>query len=300
MSTLSPLPAWLEKVLEHRLNFTPVGLNGLLDHHGVTNSLGELLAQGIVTPGAFKAWLDDQKSQQVPPPATTNLLDPWAAYHSDPRAFWEQCLETILGRKLEISAIPKMRGKTKKAIEKYKLMLVFLPVITEEDYPKSFVKPIWGLYINASQIERKPLPGRWVLAETIRKPDWDDPNGYGEDPLGKDLGLTTRFKISWGHITMTIMPAVGKLYGLSRRATRHSTAEEWNLIGNLFVWLNANRNMDLPDLGSTNSWEWCLNACGSGRRFIVGHRVTGGLSDMDRFWSSNPHDGVGFRLLGVL
>lgn len=292
------LPWWVVRLNELSGHFTRQGLGGLLDHHNVTNVLGKALALGEVTSDELHAWLIEQAGKKTPAIGSQEYTtDPWAAYHSDPRAFWEQCWEEILQRKINVPAVPKLKGKTKKAIEKYKLMLVFLPVITEDEYTEGFVKPAWGRYLDSSQIERRHLPGKWVLVETIAKPNWDDPQGYGEDPLGKDLNLTTRFKISWDHLTATIMPTAAKLYGLPRRAVHHSTAEEWNLIGNLFNWLKANRSMDLPDLGSTNSWEWCLNAFASSDALVVGDRGHGGLADVSRDWRGYPRGPVGFRLL---
>ncbi|MBI5369840.1 hypothetical protein HZA85_01430 [Candidatus Uhrbacteria bacterium] len=299
MNQLMPLPSWLEKVLEHRLHFTSAGLNGLLDHHTVTNTLGELFAQGKLTPDVLANWLAEQVNERTRPTAT-EPTDGWAAYDIDPRAFWEQCWEAILGRKINIPSVPKIKGKTRKAIERYRLLLVFLPSITENDYPDSFVKPAWGRHIDGSKIEHKPLPGRWVLIEMIAKPNWGDPKGYEGDLLGQDLQITTRFKISWDHLTATILPRAVKLFGLPNRALRLPTSEEWNLIGNLFLWLNVNRNMSLPDLGSTNSWEGCLNSYDAGYFLVVGYRDLGGLADVNRNWHDNPNDNIAFRVLAVL
>ena len=40
------------------------------------------------------------------------------------------------------------------------------------------------------------------------------------------------------------------------------------------------------------------NAYGSDNRVIVGNRDNGGLASVNRNWSNNPNDNVGFRLLG--
>lgn len=300
MKVLTPIPSWLESVLEHRVHFTTGGLGGLLDHYRVTNALGEALAQKIVTPDTLQIWLTEQVGKYTTTTLAVSTTDGWTALQVDPRAFWEACWEEILGRKIEVPPPPKLKERTKKAIERYRLLLMFLPIISENDYPDNFVKPVWGRYLDVSKIARKPLPGRWVLIETITKPNWDDPRGYGEDPLGQDLQLMTRFRISWEHLTAILMPQAAKLFGLVRNAVREPTAEEWNLIANLFLWLKANRGIDLPDLGSTKSWEWCLNKFGSGIRLIVGSRDDGGLSDVGGDWSDRRNGSIAFRVLAVL
>ena len=216
---------------------------------------------------------------------------------------WEQVWEAILGKQVNVPPVPVLKARTKLAIEAYRLMPVFLPVITEADYPAEFVKPNWDKYLAASDIQRRPLPGRWVIVETIKKPNWDDQNGYGDgdDPLTKALGLAKRFAISWDTLHETHFPATAKLLGLYKKAVRLTTAEEWNLIGNLFLWLNRHRNMNLPDLGSTNSWELCENTYGGVARLLVGYHDDGGLAIViDGCWHGSVNDSVGFRVLAVL
>ena len=300
--TLEGLPWWAKRLDELSGHFSRQGLGGLLDHHRVTNALGEAIAIGGVTPEELLVWIQAQVASRmsVGPSPDSALQDPWAAYNADPRAFWEQVWEEILGRKIEIPPVPKLKGKTKKAIERYKLMLVFLPKITEDDYPGSFIKPAWGRYIGEASIERRPLPGRWVLAEMIDKPNWDDQSGYKDDLLGQDLGLTTRFKISWDHLTASLLPKAAKLLGLAKPSVRQPTLEERNLTANLFNWLREHRGLDLPDLDSTNSWEWCLNVYASSNRLFTGHRDRGGLSSVNGFWSGDENDHITFRVLAVL
>lgn len=302
--TLEGLPWWAKRLDELSGHFSAQGLGGLLDHHAVTNALGEALALGGVTPEELHAWVTGQvvkRMSQGPSPETIFVQDSWAAYHSDPRAFWEQCWETLLGRKIEIPAIPKLKGKTKKAIERYKLMLVFLPEITEDDYPQDFVRLEWNRFSDRSKIEYRPLPGRWVLVETIAKPSWLDVMGYQHDNLGTDLNLTTRFKIARDSLTATILPRAAKLFGLAPLAVRLPTAEEWNLVGNVFLWLNNHRNMNLPDLGSTNSYELCLNNYGPKGGIMIGLIGSGGgLGGIAFVWPNMPSDVAGFRVLAVL
>ena len=222
------------------------------------------------------------------------------------QAFWEKVWEEILGRKVEIPPLSKLSGKTAEAVKKYGFRVMYLPTITEEDYPTDFVKPVWGKYLDESLIERKPLipplasggiTGQWVAVETIAKPHWDDPAGYGNDLLGKTLGFDSRFRKSWDELK-SYLPKAGKL--ISAKEVRFLTVEEWNLVGNLFLWLNRHRGALLPDLGSTRSWEWCENAFGSESRLLVGLVGRGGLADVDGHWHVEASGTVGFRVLAVL
>ena len=312
MSKLERLPGWAKRLDEMSGHFTEAGLNGLLDYHAVTSPLGELLARGEVTPAQIKEFLDGLRK----PVASTAALAAGASVQSiwdaEVQTFWTRAWAEILGdklmqdRKIVVPPLPNMKAKMKIAITgSFGWWIpIFLPAnLTEADYPAEFVKPDWGKYLKESDIQRRPLLGRWVMVETISKPNWDDPNGYGngDDPLANVLELTNRrFNVSWNRIHETHLPETAKLLGLSKKAVRLPTAEEWNLIGNLFLWLNRHRNTTLPDIGSTNSWEWCENAYGDVVRLVVGNRGDGGLGDVVDRWRDGACDDVGFRVLAVL
>ncbi|MBI4098590.1 MAG: hypothetical protein HY437_00980 [Candidatus Magasanikbacteria bacterium] len=312
MSTLGELPGWALKLHANGRRFSEAGLNGLVDHAEVTNRLGEALARGNRTPAELEAFLNrsgivgvDAAAVAVPPAVT------FATIWENPQGFWGDMLPEIFGAKVMTDrriTIPPlvMKQKTVGATTSGNLgewFPIYLPKgLTAADYPADFVKPAWDTYLTVSDIQRRPLPGRWVVLETIRKPDYDDSQGYGNgnDPLAVALGLKKRFGISWDDLHKSHLPKVAKLLGLSKKAVRLTTAEEWNLIGNLFLWLNRHRNMNLPDLGSTNSWEWCENSCGDGSRLVVGRRGSGGLAVVGIHWHDVAHDNVGFRVLAVL
>lgn len=300
MPALERLPGWARRLDEMSGHFSEAGLGGLLDYHEATNALGELLTQRVITPEAVKVWLGEQAGKHQSATVPADSASAMQMFLTDPRAFWAQAWKEILGRAIAVPPVPTLKSKTKKAVEVYRLMPVFLPVITEKDYPESFIKPNWGKHLTVSNIQRRPLPGRWVLVETIQKPAYNDPQGYGDDPLAKALGLVSRFSISWDTLHETHHPATAKLLGLSKRAVRLPTAEEWNMVGNLFLWLNANRNMSLQDLGSTDSWEWCENAYGGAGRLLVGGRGYGGLADVVCYWHGDADGDLGFRVLAVL
>jgi hypothetical protein len=181
------------------------------------------------------------------------------------------------------------------------ILPILLPAsIAQNGYPSNWIRSDWGRYIDASLINHHHLPGRWVVAELIRKPDWDDPEGYGNDRLTRELSLQSRFMVSWDHLRTNLCPRTAKLWGLKKAAVRPLTAEEWNFFANLLLELNQLHGVQFPNLGATSSWEWTESAYGSGSRVIVGDRGDGGLASVGRGWSDDPGGRVGFRLLGVL
>ena len=111
---------------------------------------------------------------------------------------------------------------------------------------------------------------------------------------------TTRFNTSWDDLTNGFLAEIAKVTNFPKKGTRLPTAEEWNLIGNLFNWLRDHRSMDLPDLGSTRSWEWCENAYDADLRLIVGRSDRGGLADVRDGWRGDRDDDLAFRVLAVL
>lgn len=222
----------------------------------------------------------------------------------DPQAFWSEFYaQKFDGLRITVAAVPIINIKTRARIEDGSLLPIFLPAnVTQNAYPVNWIRSDWGRHIDAGQIKHCPLPGRWVVIELVRKSDWNDSEGYGNgnDRLARELGLQTRFKISWDHLRVILCPQTAKFWGLKKTAVRLLTAEEWNLFGNILLELNRLHGTQFQDLGATISWEWTENACGSGNRVVVGYRDRGGLAGMVRRLSYDPYDRVGFRFLGVL
>jgi hypothetical protein len=305
---LENLPAWINEILRRRDHLTPAGLGGLLGAHAVTMPLGEALARQQIDPSALDAWVKTQLAPEVdasvePPSvdATQALLKRIAA---DPQAFWSAFYAQKFPKiKCTLRPVKVIKAKTRGWIDDGSLLPIFLPTaFTSATFPEGWVKPAWGRHIDASQIKHHPLPGRWVVVELVRKSDWNDPKGYGDgkDRLARELGLQTRFLITWDHLRATLCPQVATLWGLKKQAVRPLTAEEWNLLGNILLELNRLHGTSFQDLGATASWEWTENTYGSDYRVLVGNRGGGGLSAVLRSWSNSPRDYVGFRLLGVL
>jgi len=212
--------------------------------------------------------------------------------------FQELYDELFPSKGIVVPAFPRTTVEQNAARKRYpKLMRFRFPDVTEKDYPASFVKPKWGQYGADSEIQRIPLEGRWVLVDTTPKPDWDGADAY-TDQLTKDLGLKTRFGVSSDDCTEKHFPATQKL--LHAKEVRHMTAEEWNFLANVMNFLRTSRNMEFPDLGSTNSWEWCENRCGSVRRLRVGDCVHSGLANVDSCHPSVRRDRIAFRPVIVL
>ncbi|MDO8505726.1 MAG: hypothetical protein Q7S48_04070 [bacterium] len=206
------------------------------------------------------------------------------------------------GQKIVVSPLPRISDKQKAALARFGMSLFYIPSIGEDEYPDSFLKPAWGKYLTESEIQRRPLPGKWIAVETIAKCDWNDSKGYGNgnDQVASALGLKSRFGISWDdhHAKKGTLARIAKLGSFPKRGTRFATAEEWNFIANLFNLLREKHGQaHLSNLGETKSWEWCKNTYASGSRVIVGYRDHGGLSAVSRRWHDYPHDNVGFRVL---
>lgn len=277
------IPNWLNGIFSVAHLLTEAGVGGYVHHARQMNRVGELLAKGVVKPDALAALIAAHEGSEP--------LDE-QAYEA---ALWSE----IIGRKVDVPAPPAMKAKTAAGATQCRLQRVFLPKFTEADYPSTFVKHVWEKYLTEASIARHKLEGKWVLVENIARPHWDDAAGYGDDPLAVAMGLTTRFNVSWDNLHETNLPQLAKLLGVSNRQVRGTFAEEWNLYANRLNWLRERRGEKLPDLGSTNSWEWCENACGSGSRLVVGHRADGGLAGVGRCLSRRG-GGIGFRVLVVL
>ncbi len=218
----------------------------------------------------------------------------------DAQAFWQGVYDE-LGIKVTVPAVPKLTQRQVKSLGRFNFLLVYIPTITEEQYPEFFVKPAWGECIEVSQIERKPLEDQWVAIETIAKPDGDeDEISYSDDWLMGALQYATRFGKSYDELTGSLLAEIAKVTGFPKKGTRLPTVEEWNFIANLFNWLSEHRSIPLPDFGSTDSWEWCANAFEPDSSLIVGDSRDGGLAYVSSFGHVDSDEGLGFRVLAVL
>jgi hypothetical protein len=244
--------------------------------------------------GDLEAFLKD--------PACWRETDSGLAVPETDEQGWMQKVYRDLGIECVVPPIPALTRRQKKSLEKFGFRPFFIPSITEEAYPASFVKSDWGRHLDASQIERRPLPGRWVAVETVVKPNWNDPKGYPDDELARVVKLEQRFGVSWDDLHQGgLLERIAKATGFPKKGVRLPTAEEWNFLANLFLAILSLRGEVLPDLGATDSWEWCENAYESDNRLIMGnHRGHGGLANVNRVWRDNRNDSIAFRVLAVL
>lgn len=232
----------------------------------------------------LKALLKGEEERDKAGPPSFDTMDRWAE-------FYDNLGVPLLGLPTEAQ---------KEALHEFGLRPIFMPFVGEDQYPSDFVKPNWGQYLTASEIVRHQLPGRLVAVESILKPNYTDPAGYPNDKLGQALGLKTRFGVSYDDLQGGILAKAAKVLGLPEAQVRLPYAEEWNFAANIFKHLRDKYGENLPDLGATDSWEWCENACGSGFRLIAGYRAHGGLSAVDGGWHDRRDGDLGFRVLAVL
>jgi hypothetical protein len=219
----------------------------------------------------------------------------------DAQTFWQMVWDELaleIGGRIIVPPLPRLTDKQRRSIAKYRLLVMYLPGLSEDRYPECFVKPDWARSIIVAKIEYRPLRGRWIGVETISKPHQDDPEGYAADLLMAAVERAGRFTTSWDDLHgRGLMGLIAKATGFPKKGTRLPTAEEWNLVGNFFNWLREHRSLDLPDLGSTRSWEWCENAYGPEGRLFVGHSGRAGLADVDGHRQNYTDYSIGFRVL---
>lgn len=280
------IPKWLSDIFSAKCLLTEEGVSGYSKNAWQMNRVGELLAKGAMKPDALAVLIAAHEGSEP----------------RDDQAYEAGLWSEIIGRKVDVPAPPAMNEETMAASALCRLQRVFLPRFTEVDYPPTFVKVEWGKRLVEASIVRHTLEGVWVLMENIPKPSFDDPAGYGDDPLALAMGLTTRFDVSFDALHSTNLPQLAKLLGVPERQVRYPFAEEWNLYANRLNWLREHRGANLPDLGSTRSWEWCENFydVDNGVRIVVGNHRHGGLAGVDRNSSYQGFPHIGFRVVVVL
>ncbi len=223
--------------------------------------------------------------------------------------FWERVWGGLLRTKIRVPPQPTLPAFLADAatLARYKLLLVYIPPgITEERYPRSFVKPGWEQLqkYRPTVVEHLPLRGGWALVEAIQKPDWLPNNGYLDDVLIAEWDIGKRYEIPWTIAVRLASEGVEKKFALPSRSAFLMSAEEWSLTANLFNWLRRRRCIALPNLGATNSSEWCRNAVphemsADGQRgkhgLTIGWKTSGGLANLSH-WDEASRS-TGFRFI---
>lgn len=222
------------------------------------------------------------------------------------QSFWQKAYDELVGAtKTTVPVAPELTRKQRKSLDGFGFLPVYIPTLTEDEYPPSFIKPAWGAsYLMRTLVQRIPLKNSWVAFETITKPEYTNPGGYQNDKLMSALNHKTRFGTSYDELTKGgLLTKTARMLGFKKKDLRCPTVEEWNFIANLFNWLRETRTMTLPDLGSTSSWEWCENLSQTGRHLMIGSTGGGcygrgntGLHRVEEGWLG----GFAFRVLVVL
>lgn len=217
---------------------------------------------------------------------------------------WWQKFYDDLGINIEIATAPILTEEQIESVERYRLMLLWIPKIQEKDYPKNFVKLSLRTFAHPDQVERRPLNGEWVLVETIAKPESKNQEGYPNDTLlGLIEEMESRFDISWndlheGNLQRHLLSRFGKK--MSFENVSLPTAEQWNWTANVMNHIRVTYSVPLPDLGATHSGEWCENAYGTEARVYVGFRLNGGLAGVGNALARGSMSSVAFRILVTL
>lgn len=279
----------------------------LVTHPLFTQDLGKIIRRGDNAARAVRAMLNEfglggQLASAIAPlflSAKGELL----IRGLNPRTFWDRVCE-VGDWPISAPEFPTLSEAVARTCVEFGLVPVFMPGGVLEKVVAGFpgyILPFWGRKLSVSNIERRSLPGRWVVVEVRPKPDWDDPNGYGpDDKMAEILELATRFGTSWNTPHGGRLNILATALGLSPNSVRLPTAEEANFVGNLFLLANRAVGTTLPNLGSSRSWEWCENSYGFGNRLVFGNSEGGGLAAVDWFWRSDTHHNLGFRVLAVL
>lgn len=210
----------------------------------------------------------------------------------DAQGFWQSVWDGLaleIGGRIIVPPMPRLTDKQHRSIARYRLLPVYLPKLREERYPPCFKKLYWTESL-ASKVQGMPLKGQWVAIETVKKSEWNDEIGYPNDRLATVLKFK-RLDVSLKYLRTSLLKQVAKATGYPARGVRLPTIEEWNFVANFFNWLKTHRDLDLPNLGSTESAEWCLNG---DTPLITGQSSEGGLAYAGLAWRDS---GFGFRLL---
>ena len=145
--------------------------------------------------------------------------------------------------------------------------------------------------VKKGNIEFPKLPGKWVLVETMRKPNSDEK--YDPSKITDMLGIGDRFGKTWNDIDKAIKTNGGKVLdklGI-KGELRMLNPLEYNLMANREGW------------GKTNTWEWTNTKYSDGTvslRVIVGHSGRGGAAGASWYDPEVSYGYVGVRFLVVI
>lgn len=242
------LPSWVglveDQIGAHAL--TSEGLTGLMQHAAVTNRIGELLARD--------------------PSVILPLLEELAGEPDEDvkrRIFWSALWSEILGRRIEVPPFPKLKGRTRRALEGElgPWMYMFLPSGLNVHHIDAFDSGT-GRGMSHDQ----DLPGRWVAVESLPVV-MDGSRGYRyEDKTAQAVGFDRSRLSTWDNLQDNVLPRLGRMTSLGPRAVRLPNSLETVFIANLWEWMQKNRGMDHRTAPSMRIMdpEWCAEGSHEG------------------------------------
>lgn len=175
------------------------------------------------------------------------------------QAFWQEVWDGF-EIKLTVPPMPALEPERVRALESFGFLIMYLPPLTEDEYPARFVTLDWK-EITEWGAERLPLTGAWVAIETVAKPvaKIGGPEHPADDPLKALSDFYPRNEISRDALYASGLRTIARVLGFPTERVRLPSAEEWNFAGNVFSWLRQKRGMGLPDLGTRGVHEWTRN-----------------------------------------
>lgn len=216
------------------------------------------------------------------------------------QSFWQEAWDELIGEgRVIVPALPSLTDARVKFLHEFGFVLMYLPAIHAQEYPVDFEKLSWGCRLSqVTLIERRPLRGQWVAVEQIEKPAWQWGGArYPNDRL-LDAVLCPKRNLSWEDV-VRLLERIEKKMHFPKNELRLPSAEEWNLIGNLFNWLRDHRSMKLPDLGAKGLNEWCQNLTDLTQPHKYGRICVGSerLSWVTSHAEYDCDEAIGFRVL---
>jgi hypothetical protein len=260
------------------------------------NEFGMLVQRHEAFNRAERSLAERLKTRRYP-----NLM--WNGWKAELHDWMQKLLDAFLGFHVEVPEPPDLNRAQRRLLKKYQLWLFFVPALEESQYPGHMIKPDWQRYLSGVDVKPPLLPGAWVAFEVIRKPNYQD-GAYPDDGLAQEIGLNTRFahphsgKGEGDDLMEDLLLKVSKVFNPLGGTTKVQSVRTCNFLGNLFNWLRVNTAENrLPDLGSTNTVEWCAEPVGMRNALIVGDSAHGGLTYVYSYLRDYRSGNIAFRFL---
>ncbi|MBI4437578.1 hypothetical protein HY631_01365 [Candidatus Uhrbacteria bacterium] len=308
---MGTIPVWLKDLIDKfNVHGDDAGVAGVLNNFPLVMRAGRLLMGTSVFLSDLTALIDryeaSEREGQTKVERLKGLKYPSLTgknWRADLHTWMQEVLDAFLGFHVDVPEPPSLNRAQRRLMMKYKLWLFFVPAIGEDKYPEHFVKFDWNRFLSGVPATALPLPGRWIALEVIQKPNYQD-GRYPNDQLMADIGITTRFahphsgKGEGDDLMEDILPKVAEVLQSLGGTVKIQSARIFNFLGHLFNWLRLHTSEHrLPNLGSTNSVEWCEERYDSHIALFVGHSDDGGLAFVSGYWRGFRGDNIGFRFL---